>query len=126
MKLTRMLPLVLGIALAGGTAAAAPGIKVVEQAIETTTYVVSLPDGSNGSMAVKSCAQCKPVLLRLTPRSTFLLGSTPVMYSEFRAFARSTEDRGLNIFYDAKTGAITRLSIKGVRRAPPRQGSRAT
>jgi hypothetical protein len=126
MKLNRMFPLALGVVLAGGTAAAAPGIKVVEQAIETTTYVVSLPEGSNGSMAVKSCAQCKPVLLRLTPRSTFLIGSTPVKYSEFRAIARDAENRGLNIFYDGKSGAITRLRINGVRFAPPRQGSRPT
>ena len=78
MKANRMLALILGIAVIGGTVEAKPGMKVVEQAIETTTFVVSLPDAANGSMTVKSCAQCKPVLLRLTSRSTFLLGGTPV------------------------------------------------
>ena len=126
MKLNRMLALAFALAVTSGTLAAKPGLKVIEQAIETTTFVVSLPDAGNGSMAVKSCAQCKPVLLRLTPRSTFLIGSTPVQYSEFRTLARGSENRSLSIFYDGKTGTITRLSIKGVRRAPPRQGSRAT
>ena len=51
-------------------------------------------------------------------RSTFLIGSTPVQYSEFRTLARGSENRSLNIFYDGKTGTITRLSIKGVRVVP--------
>ncbi|HSC06564.1 MAG TPA: hypothetical protein VLD59_07045 [Steroidobacteraceae bacterium] len=127
MKLNRMLAVILGVAVIGGTVEAKPGLKVAEQAIETTTFVVSLPDGDNGSMAVKSCAQCKPVLLRLTSRSTFLLGSTPVQYKEFLQRARGSENLGLNIFYDGKSGNITRLRINGVRRAPaPRQVSRPT
>jgi hypothetical protein len=127
MKANRMLALVLGIAVIGGTVEAKPGLKIVEQAIETTTFVVSLPDATNGSMAVKSCAQCKPVLLRLTPRSTFLLGSTAVKYEEFLKFARGSENRALNIFYDGKSGDITRLRMNGVRRAPaPRQVTRPT
>lgn len=125
MKPNRLLPLLLGVALAGGSfEAPAAALKIVEQAIETSTFVVSLPDGSNGSMAVKSCTQCKPVLLRLTPRSTFLVGGARVQYSEFLALARGSGDQGLNIFYDRKSGTITRLLMNGVRRAPPRQVSR--
>jgi hypothetical protein len=127
MKAIRMLALLLGIAVIGGTVEAKPGMKVVEQAIETTTFVVSLPDAATGSMAVKSCAQCKPVLLRLTARSTFLLGSTPVQYKEFLGFARGSENLALNIFYDGKSGNVTRLRMNGVRRAPaPRQATRPT
>ncbi len=127
MKLTRMLPLFLGVALAGGSfAASSAPLKILEQAIETSTFVVSLPDGNTGSMAVKSCAQCKPVLLRLTPRSTFLVGSARVEYSEFLALARGSNDQGLNIFYDRKSGTITRLLMKSARRTPPRQVSRPT
>ena len=124
MKPNRMLSLLLGVALASGSfEAPAAALKIVEQAIETSTFVVSLPDGSNGSMAVKSCTQCKPVLLRLTPRSTFLVGGARVQYSEFLALARGSGDQNLNIFYDRKSGTITRLRMNGVRRAP-RQVSR--
>jgi hypothetical protein len=124
MKLIRMLPALLAGALVAASLEAAPGLKVIEQAIETSTYVVSLPDGSNGSMAVKSCPQCKPVLLRLTPRSTFLVGGGPVKYSEFVALARGGGEHSLNIFYDRKSGTITRLLMKGVRRPPTRAVSR--
>ena len=116
-----------GLAALLTAATAGATLNMVEQAIETTTFVVSLPDAANGSMSVKSCAQCKPVLLRLTSRSTFVLGSTPVQYKEFLGFARGSENLALNIFYEAKSGNITRLRMNGVRRAPaPRQATRPT
>jgi hypothetical protein len=126
MKLNRMLALACALGLTGGTLEAKPGLKIVEQAIETTTFVVSLPDADNGSLAVKSCVQCKPVVLRLTPRSTFQLGSSPVKYREFLALARGSRDQALNIYYDGKTGTITRLRMNGVQRAPARPVKRRT
>jgi hypothetical protein len=127
MKLNRPLPLLLALALMGSTlSASAAGLKVVEQAIETSTFVVSLPDGDTGSMAVKSCGQCTPVLLRLTPRSRFMVGGAQVPYAEFLALARGSGNQGLNIFYDRKSGSITRLLMNGVHRAPPRKHSRTT
>ncbi len=126
MKLNRLLPLFLAVTFTGASAQALAGLKVVEQAIETSTYVVSLPDDSGGSMAVTSCGQCKPMLLRLTPRSRFLVGGAQVPYAEFLVLARGSGDKGLNIFYDRKTGTITRLTLSGVRRATPRQPSRTS
>jgi hypothetical protein len=128
MKLNRPLPLLLGLALLGiSLDVPAAGFKVVEQAIETSTFVVSLPDGDSGSMAVKSCPQCKPLLLRLTPSSRFLVGGAQVPYAEFLALARASGDQGLDIFYDRKSGSITRLLMNGVHRAPPtRKRSRTT
>lgn len=128
MTFNRLLPLLLGVALAGSCmAASAAGFKVLEQAIETSTFVVSLPDGDTGSMAVKSCMQCKPLLLRLTPHSKFLAGGAQVTYAEFLALARGSGEQGLNIFYDRKSGSITRLLMNGVHRAPPtRKRSRTT
>jgi hypothetical protein len=126
MKLNRLCPLLLGLAfMASHLNAVAAGFKVLEQAIETSTFVVSLPDGDTGSMAVKSCPQCKPLLLRLTPQSRFVVGGgAQVPYAEFLALARGSGDQGLNIFYDAKSGTITRLAMNGVHRAPPRKHSR--
>ena len=127
MKLNRPLSLLLALGLVGSTLnASAAGLTVLEQAIETSTFVVSLPDGDTGSMAVKSCPQCKPVLLRLTPHSKFLVGGAQVPYAEFLALARDSGDQGLNIFYDRKSGSITRLLMNGVHRAPPRKKSRTT
>lgn len=127
MKLSRLLTLGFGLALAVASLQAPAGLKVLEQAIETSTLVVSLPDASTGSMAVKSCKQCKPLLLRLTPRSRFVVGGgAQVPYSEFVALARRSGHQNLNIFYDRKSGTITRLTMSGVYRAPPRQRIRPT
>ena len=122
MKLSRLVTLGFGIALVAMSLKVSAGLKVLEQAIETSTFVVSLPDASTGSMAVKSCKQCKPMLLRLTPSSRFLVGGgAQVSYSEFLALARRSGHQNLNIFYERKSGTITRLTMNGVHRAPARQ-----
>lgn len=115
-----ILPL-LGLALmlaATGTPAA---MQIVEQAVETSTLSVSLPDRNVGSLAVASCAGCKPLLLRLTPGTRYLIGKAEVPYAEFVALARGSTDRGLGVFYDGKERRITRLIISGTRVAPPRR-----
>ncbi len=117
----RLLSLFLGLALVGASIETQAGLTIVEQAVETSTLVVSLPDSSTGSMAVKSCPSCKPMLLRLTASSKFLVGRTPVSYSEFVALTRGASDRGLGVFYDRKSGTITRLIIAGERRPATRQ-----
>ena len=126
MRVHRLLPFILGVTLAGVALPAAAALKVIEQAIETSTFVVSLPDGHTGSIAVKPCKQCKPLLLRLTPKSRFLVSGAQVPYSEFVALARGAGEHGLDIFYDGKSGTITRLLMNDVRRAPPRKKARPT
>jgi|SRR5882672_1590579 len=109
----------LGIAgfLLAGTAAAT--LRIVEQGIETSTLSVSLPDDNTGSIAVSACASCKPMVLRLSPESRFFIGKSQVTYAEIRSLARGGASRQLNIFYESKGRAITRLVVPGARPAPP-------
>ncbi len=121
MMRNHLLALLVGVALLGANIETQAGLKILEHAVETSTLVVSLPDSSTGSMAVKSCPSCKPMLLRLTPSSKFLVGRTPVPYAEFVALTRGASDRGLGIFYDRESRTITRLIIAGTRLASPQQ-----
>lgn len=96
-----------------GAGPAAAEIRIREQAIETSTAVTSVPDDAAGSIVVKACPSCSPLLLRLTPRSRFRVGRTEVSYDEFRTLAREASARGLGVFYDAKQRTITRLILSG-------------
>jgi len=121
MMRSRLLLSALGLALALAAIQARATLRIVEQAVETSTLSVSLPDSNVGSMAVKSCPSCKPMLLRLTPRTQFLVGRAPVPYAEFVALARGASDRGLGVFYHGNERTITRLIISDAGRAAPRR-----
>lgn len=117
----RTLLAALGLAallMAGGAGAS---LRIVEQAIETSTLSISLPDDVTGSIAVTACDGCKPVLLRLSPASQYFVGKSPVTYGEFLSLARGSAARQLNIFYDGKGRTITRLVVPGSRPAPAQQ-----
>ena len=111
---------VLGIAALLAAAGAGATLRIVEQAIETSTLSTSLPDDESGSLAVSACNGCKPVLLQLSSKSQFFVGKTPVTYAQLRA-AAGVAARQLNVFYDAKGRTITRLVVSGQQGAPVRQ-----
>jgi biopolymer transport protein ExbD len=111
---------VLGLTALLAAGGAQATLRMVEQAIETSTLSTSLPDDSTGSLAVSACNGCKPVLLRLSSDSKYFIGKTPVTYAQLRA-AASNAARQLNVFYDAKGRTITRLVVSGQSSAPVRQ-----
>lgn len=96
---------------------AAPGMKVREQAIETSTRETSLPGTQDGSMIVKTCASCAPLVLRLTPQSRYRVGRDEVSFTEFAAELNGAS-RDLYVFYDATTRTITRLVTSGTSVGP--------
>jgi hypothetical protein len=104
---------VLGLAASLTAAAAGATLRMVEQAVETSTLTTSLPDDASGSIAVSACAGCKPVLLQLSSKSQYFVGKTPVTYAQLRAAANDSS-RQLNVFYQAKDRTITRLVVSGV------------
>ncbi len=108
----------LGLAALLMADGAGASLRIVEQAIETSTLSISLPDDVTGSIAVTACDGCKPLLLRLSPGSQYFVGKSPVTYAEFRSLAVGSGARQLNIFYDGKGRTITRLVVPGSRPAP--------
>jgi len=118
MKQSRVLLSAFGLALALTAVQAPAALRVVEQAVETSTLSVSLPDSNSGSIALKSCESCKSMLLRLTPSTRFLVGRSQVSYAEFIALARGAADRNLGVFYNGKERTITRLIMSGAEPVP--------
>ena len=114
----------LGLAALLIAGAAGASLRIVEQAIETSTLSISLPDDVTGSIAVTACDGCKPLLLRLSPGSQYFVGKSPVTYAEFRSLAVGSGARQLNIFYDGKARTITRLVVPGSRPAPAQPPSK--
>jgi formylglycine-generating enzyme required for sulfatase activity len=112
---------VLGLAASLAAASAGATLRMVEQAVETSTLTTSLPDDASGSIAVSACAGCKPVLLQLSSKSQYFIGKTPVTYAQFRAAAANGSSRQLNVFYEAKDRTITRLVVSGGQSTPVRQ-----
>ena len=110
----------LGLAALLVTSGASATLRIVEQAVETSTLSVSLPDDVSGSIAVTPCSTCKPMLLRLAPESQFFVGKSAVTYAQFRSLARDSA-RQLNIFYDGQGRTITRLVVPGSRPEPRQQ-----
>lgn len=113
------MPAVLGAAvLAAASFAVAAPLQVIEQAIETSTLAVTLPDRNTGSMYVRACESCKALQLRLTPRSKYRVGTREVTFAELREYALGAGSRSVDVFYDAKSLTITRLIVAG--ELPPR------
>lgn len=120
LTLWHRIPAVLGgVLLAAASLAAAAPLKVIEQAIETSTLAVTLPDRSTGSMYVRACPSCKALELQLTPRSKYRVGKREVTFAELRQYALGAGSRSVDVFYDAKSLTITRLTVAG--ELPPRR-----
>lgn len=112
--------------LIASAATAAPRVKVREQAIETSTLATTLPGTQDGSMIVKPCATCAPLVLRLTPQSTYRVGRDQVTFGELAAALKGAGTRALYIFYDAESRTITRLVTSGTSSRSAARNPRAT
>lgn len=90
--------------------AAPPPMKAWDECMELTTDVVVLPSTDAGAVTVKSCPDCEPSYLALTPESQFFVGPRRVAYPQLLAAAGRG---GLNVTACSRrdTGAITRLRI---------------
>jgi hypothetical protein len=89
-------------------------LSIVEQAVETSTFSISLPDRSGGSIAVMPCATCKPCCCRSQraqssrrPHSGFVCG--------IRGAGPRQHGSRPRRFYDGKERTITRLIISDTR-----------
>jgi hypothetical protein len=100
-----------------GKSAALAALLLSSQAFadtfETTTRETQLPGDRNGSLVVRKCPSCAPTLARLDERSTFRVGDTDVDFQTFADYVHGTGERFLNVSYDARTGAVTRLRVDG-------------
>jgi hypothetical protein len=111
-------------ALAAEANAARPSIKVREQAIETSTLALQVPRTRPRSIAVKKCSTCGLIVLQLTPQSKFRVGREDATFAQFAAHLNGATQRPINVFYDAGSKTVTRMTTTGVLAAQQPPGRR--
>lgn len=99
---------VLAFAFAFAAPRAHAVLQTIEQAYETTSVDVSLPDSVGRSVGLPGCAKTCPPSVQLTKETRYYVAKREVRLAELRAhLARGRVD--LTIFYDPKTLAVTRI-----------------
>jgi hypothetical protein len=100
-----------GLLMAGGATAETRVVRGLEQAIESTTASLNLPDKLPGSIAIAPCNEgCAPLRLEITENSRFFLGRKAVPFGELKKMSDQT---GINVavFYEPNSKIITRIIL---------------
>lgn len=118
---TIVVAVLIGAALLGGPAHA--GMHSLEDAIEGSTFSLSLPTTEGGSMVVRTCSSCPPVMLRVDAKSRLFIGGQQVTLAELNGFLSDGNTRGVTVLYDKKSLKITRIVVDGTI-PKPRAGGR--
>jgi hypothetical protein len=90
---------------------AAAEMRALEQAIESSSTYLSLPERIPSAVTLAGCDNgCPSSLLQLTTESKFFVDGNAVSYPQLRT---AVEHTGLNVsvFFDARSNAITRIVV---------------
>lgn len=103
------IPLTICLLLAG--AAATAEMQAVEQAIESSTASLSLPDRLPASISIAACDNgCVPTLLQLTATSQFFFGRRTVTFGELRDLSLKPA-LNVAVYFEPQSKAITRIVV---------------
>lgn len=110
----RIKSLALAAILAAALSGPAQAVLIpVEEAVESSTLAVSLPTSEQGVIVTKTCPACALAVLRLTPKTLFLVGKTEVTLAQLQKFVATGGTRNVVILYAPRTRAVTRIIVKG-------------
>jgi hypothetical protein len=113
MRVVRVIAAALLLAI---TTPAGAALQALEQAYELTLDQVSLPGSPDGQLVARPCANCPPVILRLSAQTTYHIrpDNTPVSWQDFSAAVRSgpRSKTRLAVFYTAEARQVTRLVLE--------------
>ncbi len=106
--------LAAALAFTGGPALAA--MTNIENAYEATAQQVSLPSVATGPLVVTGCTGCKPVVLRVTEATQYLVGGgkgEAVSLAQMRDTLRApgASQRLLTVFYRLADNVVTRVVL---------------
>ncbi len=87
-------------------------MTTIEEGIESSTSDIRLPGQSDGYLVLRSCSECDEITLSLSAGTQYLVNGESVEYKDFRRMSR-TKGNGLDIFYDPKSKAVTRMMLQG-------------
>jgi len=100
--------------LAGGLAAplafAQLRLENIEQCIESSSDVLSLPAAAGGTLTARACLACDSQRLDFSSDTRYFIGDTQVSYARLRAVA-SARPMSVYVFYQTGTRNLTRLRL---------------
>lgn len=87
--------------------------RSAEQAVESSTALVTLPGAVPATISVTGCAECKAVLLRVTDKTRFFVGKQAVSLKQLRQFISGSATVGLYVFFESTSRTVTRIVVDG-------------
>ena len=92
-------------------------LRTIEQAYELTRSQVQLPGGSDGPLTVRTCPECRPVVLRVTAATAWYIRpgtrepvGQPAVLAAFRA-AAATPGTLVYVYYEPQTRRVKRVVL---------------
>jgi len=109
----RIIQITLFTVLLACSGMALAALDILEQAVEADVSDTTLPTHTAGSVVVRECTGCEPLVWRVNAASSYYIGSRshPVALGELRAAAASGQHEMLYVFYKPDTNVVTRIVL---------------
>jgi hypothetical protein len=95
--------------LAGPVLAQKPMV-ILEDVLETTSRLVTLPGSPGGDVTARECSDCASHRLKFGKNTRYYVGDEAVSYNRFRQLADSGDGR-LYVYFQPETRVLTRLRL---------------
>jgi len=96
--------------LFAGTALAQKPMVILEDVLETTSGLVSLPGTAGGSITARECRDCASQRLTFGRETRYFVGDESVSYNRFRQLAAQGDGR-MYVYFTPETRVLTRLRL---------------
>lgn len=97
-------------ALLAGPALAQKPMVILEDVLETTSRLVSLPSSPGGSVTARECRDCASQRLEFGKNTRYYIGDEAVPYNRFRQIASQGDGR-FYVYFTPETRVLTRLRL---------------
>lgn len=96
--------------LAAVPALAQKPMVILEDVLETTSRLVSLPASAGGSVTARECRECASQRLTFGSNTRYYVGTEAVSYNRFRQLAALGDGR-MYVYFTPETRVLTRLRL---------------
>ena len=109
----RKTSLLIIAALLAFTSVSHAALDSFEETYELGLNEVQLPAYTGGNMVVRACADCEPVLRRVTSSTVYRIGSNgpEVTLRQLREAAAAASGGALYVAYSTDTGQVNRIIL---------------
>lgn len=97
-------------ALFAGPGFAQKPMVILEDVLETTSGLVSLPGSPGGSITARECRDCASQRLTFGSATRYYVGNEAVSYNRFRQLAAQGDGR-MYVYFTPETRVLTRLRL---------------